>query len=383
MKELLHLKTNIYIPKKIKVGYRERNDTYTKKLAYVVCFDERGKLRKEASWEGWRDKKIEPHEFENEPTSGFVLNKKIGGYSSGWNHRQTYVRVYDPRGFEFEINVTNLLYILENANSIKGKGLEGEFVYGWEGKDLILIPTESPDYVELTKYNEIVHNNEFIKAKELKIGGTYLSKDNTEHIYMGKFDEYNYDGTLKKGKSFYFAYPNKYSQEEGKYSFTTMKTMTKKYISCVSEECVENYANIFDQLECEYKYSPIDYTKDEYVYYTKEEVFNMLNGKINAWRNYANVYTDLNNVNTLAYRYSSHIPTKGRTRIEYHNNKFLYKKRELVEREYGYSWNKTTRKEEEDVKYEASNLEDLMVIVKPMWRKVYLKNGKLYKEDKE
>lgn len=113
---------------KIKVGFQNRENTYTKKLAYVIYEDHKGVLRKRASWESWRDEKIEPVDHDNEPTSGFVLNKKVGDYVSDWNHRQAYVRVYDPRGFEFEITIENLLYILENANSIKGKGLEGEFV---------------------------------------------------------------------------------------------------------------------------------------------------------------------------------------------------------------------------------------------------------------
>ena len=94
---------SIYIPEKIKVGYQNRNDTYTKKLAYVIYYDEKGKLRKETSWNSWRDEKIEPDDFDNEPTRGFVLNKKVGGDRYGWNPRQTYTRVYDPRGFEFEI----------------------------------------------------------------------------------------------------------------------------------------------------------------------------------------------------------------------------------------------------------------------------------------
>ena len=34
---------SIYIPEKIKVGYQNRNDTYTKKLAYVIYYDEKGK----------------------------------------------------------------------------------------------------------------------------------------------------------------------------------------------------------------------------------------------------------------------------------------------------------------------------------------------------
>lgn len=87
---------SIYIPEKIKVGYQNRNDTYTKKLAYVIYYDEKGKLRKETSWNSWRDEKIEPDDFDNEPTRGFVLNKKVGGDRYGWNPRQTYTRVYDP-----------------------------------------------------------------------------------------------------------------------------------------------------------------------------------------------------------------------------------------------------------------------------------------------
>ncbi|WP_257006964.1 hypothetical protein [Shouchella clausii] len=87
------------------------------------------------------------------------------------------MRVHDPRGFEFEITVPNLLYILENTSSIKGKGFKGEFVYGWDGKDLVLIPTDAPDYKEMKQFNEIVHANDYIKAKELKPGATYLTKD--------------------------------------------------------------------------------------------------------------------------------------------------------------------------------------------------------------
>ena len=83
-------------------------DTYTKKLAYVIYYDQKNVLRKEKSWQGWRDNKIEPQEFTNEPTSGFVLNKKVGDYSNGWDHRKSYCRVFDPRNFEFEITIENL-----------------------------------------------------------------------------------------------------------------------------------------------------------------------------------------------------------------------------------------------------------------------------------
>lgn len=60
--------------------------------------------------------------------------------------------------------------------------------YRWLGwKRTNLIPTDSPDYKEIDKYNSILVNKEFIKTKELKIGATYLDKNNNEMIYMGTF----------------------------------------------------------------------------------------------------------------------------------------------------------------------------------------------------
>lgn len=196
------METQIFVPKKIKVGFQTREDTYTGKLGYVIYHD--GKAwRKEKSWDGWRYKEgqsvhigyekdengnykkgkngygyieiktilgpeINPLEFTNEPIEGFVLNKKVGDYKSDWNHRKAYCRVYDPRGFEFEINIENLLYILENANSIKGKGLEGKFIYGWAGKDLILLPEQASEFQQIIQFTDL--QSEKIGKKDLKEG---------------------------------------------------------------------------------------------------------------------------------------------------------------------------------------------------------------------
>lgn len=291
------MKSNIFIPKKINVGFQNRSDTYTKKLAYIIYYDEKGVLRKERSWDGWRDKEIDNIIFDNEPTSGFVLNKKVGDYCSDWNHRQAYVRVYDSRDFEFEITIENLLYILENASSIKGKGLEGEFIYGWDGKDLLLIPTSSPDYFEISKYNEIVQANTHIKAKELILGATYMTKSNEEWIYMGRFDywkidydqipieskssSYSFYGSrqqyksvkkdVNKGKHHYFIRETKSWNDEPYLQTLQLKSVGDKFISIISTDCVENYAELFDSLESRTEYSPYDESKDEIIPYTLEE----------------------------------------------------------------------------------------------------------------
>ena len=71
------MKNSIFVPKTINVGYQNRSDTYTGKLAYVIYTDGKGVLRKQASWDSWRDEDIPPNTYDNVPTSGFVLNKKV------------------------------------------------------------------------------------------------------------------------------------------------------------------------------------------------------------------------------------------------------------------------------------------------------------------
>jgi hypothetical protein len=192
------ISTKMVIPKTITVGFNHRPDTYTKKLAYVIYTDAKGVLRKELSWNGWRDKKIKPITLDNVPMSGFVLNKNVGGYKSGWNHRQAAVRIYDPRDFEFEITLENLLFILQENSSIKGKGLEGEFIYSWDGKDLVLLPVGSGEYKECANFT--TKQTQKVEKGDIKEGYTYLTKDMTTLLYLGKHpwcDKKGYGATVK------------------------------------------------------------------------------------------------------------------------------------------------------------------------------------------
>jgi hypothetical protein len=376
------MKTNIFIPSKINVGFQNRNDTYTGKLAYVIYYDEKGKLRKETSWNSWRDKNIPNEEFENVPTSGFVLNRRAGGVeeSWGWNARKTYCRIYDPRNFEFEITIENLLYILENANSIKGKGLEGEFVYGWDGKDLVLMPVESPDYKEISEYNNILHNKETVKAKDLKIGATYLTKNNQEQIYVGKFEHYDYYGN-NEGKQFWFVYKyynydwvggQKVYRKDYEWSFAVYKSISGKFIKCIDESCTNEYSVIFDKLEhCEY-YCPYDKSKDKYISYSFEEFEKLITEKKKSF---------LSSKNTV-------------------NGAFLYdvlkEDDELYKVQMNYRWNSTGSPEYKDYinrfrfdikkvnyywcikdEYEfiPTTLEEIYQRLHPCYRIEYLSNG--------
>jgi hypothetical protein len=240
--------SQLFIPEKIKIGFRERNGTYTGKLAYVIYYDQKGKLRKERSWKTWRDEKIKALDFENVPTEGFVLNKGVGGarQSYGWNTRNEYIRVYDPRDFEFEVSVSNLLFILRECDCNKGKGLEGQFVYAWDRAELVLLPVTSIDFQQSREFTDL--KSKSVKVKELVDGATYTTKQQDDLVYVGRFD---YHFVVKKDA---YAYNEKRDQTGVCRKFVFWDGDSFKFFAnvrhlavCKSDTPTPDYAELVDK----------------------------------------------------------------------------------------------------------------------------------------
>ena len=218
------MQTKLFIPTKLKVGFQQDETTYSEKLAYVIYYDQKGVLRKENSWKGWvhhpGDKGIDgdilsedfdPYDFDNTPMTGFILNRNVGGVrqSYGHNARVEKVRVFDPRGFEIEIDLPNLLFILQECDSTKGKGLEGEFVYAWSGKNLVLLPTHSLEYQESMKHTK--RQDKKVTKSDMVEGCRYTFKSGESAIYLGRHESYEKidfrynkpDNIYKKSHIFY------------------------------------------------------------------------------------------------------------------------------------------------------------------------------------
>jgi hypothetical protein len=266
----------LFIPKKLNVGFQLREGTYTGKLAYVIYWDNKGILRKADSWNIWRHKpgnktrvqvktgegrwdyrwedrilgdEVEPIILDNVPTEGFVLNKGVGGQreSWGWNARNEYIRVYDPRGFEFEISVENLLYILQECTSTKGKGLEGQFVYSWDGTELVLLPVGTYEYNQSSNYTKL--QSKKVTKDDIIEGGTYLSKKQETLVYVGRFPWYSHsndrddDGILKVTSKlshvFYDTEKQTFQKHDG----------YVKLGSVISTECIDGYAELVDKFK--------------------------------------------------------------------------------------------------------------------------------------
>lgn len=243
------MQTNLFIPTKIRVGFQERTDTFTGKLAYIIYYDEKGKIRKEISWEQWRNKKIDVLEFENKPRNNYVFNKGVNRYGH-WGSGRSVVRVYDPRDFEFEITVDNLIGILMHSDVSKRDIVE-ECVFAWAGTELVLLPANSEEYQNSVKYTE--KQSMKISARSLIKGATYGKKKSDEQvIYLGFFDYYEASGysylASQKHKGKRHVFVNRKALESGNrwevpFVIPSMETLA----TVVSDESAEDYATLVEK----------------------------------------------------------------------------------------------------------------------------------------
>lgn len=197
---------NFTIPNKIHVGYQKRSDTFSDKLGFITYKDDSNIMRFEKSWEGWRDKTINTDEFDNSPTEGFVLNKNSGRQWGNFE-RAEFVRIFDPRGFEFEISTDNLMQIILHNGISKGNGVEGKCVYAWDygKKKLTLLPVDCEDYKKTEAFKSQINSGnsvKFEKSMKLVPGMRYKTKPGFIVTYLGKFsivyEYYPWNNTANK-----------------------------------------------------------------------------------------------------------------------------------------------------------------------------------------
>lgn len=181
----------MFIPKRINVGFQDKEEVNYIRLAYVIYWDENDILRKEPSWNSWRNQDVPAKEFDNEPTEGFRLNLRAGG----WGQRKTYCEVIDPRGFMVEITIDNLLELLADCDCEK-KVLKGKFVYAWYKTELRLIMVGTEEYgfdmAETQKAYDSVKKPEEIKNQKNTLIPFHIYKDtvNGEIVYLGRMNVY-------------------------------------------------------------------------------------------------------------------------------------------------------------------------------------------------
>ena len=136
----------------LKVGFQKREDTYSSKLGFIIPADE---ITSNRNFTRWINNQIPIEDIKNVPRSGFVLNKNIKrnfSYSSSEK-----MRVFHPDGFEFEINMSNLSFILLNTN-ISAQEIMCDCVIGWFRGSVYLVPAHTEEGKDIINQNNVFRN---------------------------------------------------------------------------------------------------------------------------------------------------------------------------------------------------------------------------------
>jgi len=183
------------IPNSIEVGFCKRkhksikgvdglyHDGPSYLLGYATFID-KGKFRKEKSWNDWRDHNIPPQTLNNVPREGFKFAEFDKRSTEWFSSGRTMWRISDPYGFDLEITSANLAAIICNTNINEGQ-FDGEFVWAWEGKNLALVTVNSDVYKEAVETTRKKYAKT-IKTAELSNGDEFETSDEKKYIYIGK-----------------------------------------------------------------------------------------------------------------------------------------------------------------------------------------------------
>lgn len=230
----------LFIPQKLKVGFQKRSDTFTGQLAYVIYYDEKNKLRKEKSWEGWRDDSIEPLELDNNPRNGYLFNKGVERSHEWFGSGRSMIRVHDPRDFEFEISVDNLIGILMHSDVSKRDIVE-ECVFAWWGTDLILLPTNSEEYQQSVLYTQ--RQSDKVSTKDLKVGTRYQKKKADDIMtYIGFYEWWEWPDWRSKLEHVSKGKKHVFMTAGGTFEIPSVSTFSHQ----VSPDYDENYPTYVD-----------------------------------------------------------------------------------------------------------------------------------------
>ncbi len=227
----------IKICNKYYVGFNNRTyDGQKFLLAYVVKDD------KLTSFDSWRDEKLGKKEIDNEPKTGFKLFGNSQRSKEWFGSGRSMLYVQHPDGFVFEISVDNLVNILSYCDVVKNE-FTTKMIFAHEGKNLILIPTNSELYAEAIEDTERANatkTKSVIKPSDLKIGDVIEFANKTKALYVGKYDAITfthercaYAGQWFNGCCNYEEYTSKRAKEKRHFYVTHYEDKTRSELHSV------------------------------------------------------------------------------------------------------------------------------------------------------
>lgn len=182
---MMSVNHSIQIPDQMFVAFvRSNQDGYVHK-GYTIPYgtdaaSKKRQLNLRHSTHADREGGLEPVVLDNKPMYGFKISRKLR--SNGWRSDIQTVSIEDPRGFEFEVSVANLI-MLTDSNLIHNGEIIQQCVWARDGVINILLPINSQPYLDAVVNTERVSKR--VNTRSVKPGNQVLLHDGMKGTYMG------------------------------------------------------------------------------------------------------------------------------------------------------------------------------------------------------
>jgi hypothetical protein len=185
-------------------------------FAFMTHYEDNAAGRKrQAQVDNWSRGKMTSVIIDNKPMIGFRISR--GLRRLGWNHHATSVRIEDPRGFEVDISVSNMMMLTDN-NLLENGEILRECVWGRDGGANVLLPVNSSPYVAATVNTERMTTT--VNSRTVALGDTVLLKNGLQGRYLGSM----YPWRIVHGSSAYRQpYQFTLEQHDKKYHMVQIK----------------------------------------------------------------------------------------------------------------------------------------------------------------
>lgn len=169
---------------KVYVGFQKRNTESGSPLGFLTPWGEDAASKKRMDTvDKWsKSSKLQAVVLDNLPVSGFRVSDHAR--RNGWNGGTTVIQIEDPRGFELQISVDNMIQIM-SGNVIMDGEIKVPCVWGRDGKDNILLPTNSEPYMNAIENTERLKQT--FSMRSVKPGNKIELKDGRIGIYYGSY----------------------------------------------------------------------------------------------------------------------------------------------------------------------------------------------------
>lgn len=178
--------TSIQIPEKMYVAFQRAMHDGHVHQGYMTSYGTDAASKKRManlrhSTGADKDNGLEPVVLENKPMYGFKISRALR--SNGWRSEIQTVSIEDPRGFQFDVTVANLIMLTDN-NLIHNGEIIQQCIWARDGQSNLLLPVNCQPYQDALVNTDRVSKR--VNTRAVRPGFEVLLHDGRKGMYMGQ-----------------------------------------------------------------------------------------------------------------------------------------------------------------------------------------------------